>query len=92
MKTRVSLKYFATDRLCARQLILIQLGLHYSAILNFMLKIFPDDEIADSINSLDSKQKELFNVVHTWAKDYVKYNRHNVKPLHILHSGSGCAR
>ena len=92
MKTRVSLKYLVTDRLCARQLILIQLDLHYSAILNFMLKILPDDEIADSINSLDSKQKELFNVVHTWGKDYVKYNRHNVKPLHILHSGSGCAR
>ena len=92
MKTRVCLKYFVTDRLCARQLILIQLGLHHSAILNFTLKILPDDEIADSINSLDSKQKELFNVGHMWAKDYVKYNRHNVKPLHILHSGSGCAR
>ena len=37
-------------------------------------KILPGDETAKGINSLNSKQMEVFNVVHTWAEDYVKYN------------------
>ena len=49
-----------------------------SAIPIFTSKILPDDEIAGSINSLNSKQKEVFKVTHTWDKDYVKYNGHNV--------------
>ena len=28
-------------------------------------------------------------MVHTWAKDYVNYDGHNVEPVHILRSGSG---
>ena len=28
-------------------------------------------------------------MVHTWDKDYVKYNEHNVEPVHIFFSGSG---
>ena len=28
-------------------------------------------------------------MVHSWAKDYVKYDGHNVKPIHIFLSGSG---
>ena len=28
----------------------------------------PEDEIAEGINSLNSKQREVFNVVHKWAK------------------------
>ena len=31
------------------------------------------------INSLNSKQRKVFNVVHVWVKDYVKYNGHNVR-------------
>ena len=57
---------------------------------NFMPKILPDDDIAEGINSLNSKQREVFNVAHTWAKDYVKYNGHNVEPVHIFLSGSRC--
>ena len=60
-----------------------------SALSNFLPQILPDDEIAEGINSLNSKQREVFNVVHTWAKDYVKYNGHNVQPVHIFLSGSG---
>ena len=45
-----------------------------STILNFMPKILPGDETAKDINSLNSKQMEVFNVVHTWVEDYVKYN------------------
>ena len=44
--------------------------------------ILPDDEIAKSINSLNSKQREIFPVVHTWAKIYVKYDGPDVEPLH----------
>ena len=35
---------------------------------NFMPKILLDDEVSESINSLNSKQREIFNVFHTWAK------------------------
>ena len=28
-------------------------------------------------------------MVHTWAKDYVKYDGHYVEPVHIFLSGSG---
>ena len=48
-----------------------------------MPKILPDDEIAEGINSLNLKQREVFNVVQTWAKDYVKYDGHDIEPAHI---------
>ena len=54
-----------------------------------MPQILPDDEIAKGILSLNSKQKKVFNVVHTWAKSYVKYDGHDVEPVHIFLSGSG---
>ena len=53
-----------------------------------MPKILADGNIAEGTNSLHSKQNEVFNVVHTWAKDYVKYNEHNVEPVRIFLSGS----
>ena len=52
-----------------------------SAIRNFMSQILPDNEIAKGINSLNSKQREVFNVIHTWDKNYVKYNGHDVEPV-----------
>ena len=60
-----------------------------SALPNFMPQILPDDEIAAGINSLNSKQREVFNVVHTWPKSYVKYDGHNGERIHIFLSGSG---
>ena len=39
---------------------------------NFMHKILSDDENAEGINSLNSKQRKTFNVVR--AKDYAIYN------------------
>ena len=41
-----------------------------SAIPNFMPQILPDIEIAEGINPLNSKQREVFDVVHSWDKDY----------------------
>ena len=49
-----------------------------------------DDEIAKGINSLNSKQRKIFSsVVHTWAKDFVKYDGYDFEPVHIFRSGSG---
>ena len=45
-----------------------------SANSHFMPQILPDDKITKRINSLNTKQREVFNVVNTWAKDYVKYD------------------
>ena len=59
------------------------------AIPNFMLQILSDDEIAKGINSLNSKQREVFNMIRTLAKDYVKYGGHDVEPVYIFLSGSG---
>ena len=46
-----------------------------SALPNFMQQISPNAEIAEWISSLNSKQKEIFHVVHAWAKYYVKYDK-----------------
>ena len=54
-----------------------------------MPQIFPDNEIAEGINFLNSKQREVFNVAHKWAKEYVKCNGHNVELTNIFLSGSG---
>ena len=59
------------------------------AISNFMPQILSDDEIVKCINSLNSKQREVFSVVHTWSKDYVKYDKHDVELVYIFLSGSG---
>ena len=58
-----------------------------SRIPTFMPKISTDDEIAKGINSLNSKQREVFNLVHKWAKEHVKCNGHNVEKIHIFRSG-----
>ena len=55
-----------------------------SAIPNFIPQILPDDEIAKDTNSLNSEQREVFNEVHTWAKDYVKYDGFDVEPADIF--------
>ena len=60
-----------------------------SEIPNFMPQVLPDDEISKGINSLNSKQREVFNVVHTWAKNFGKCDGHDVEPVYIFLSGSG---
>ena len=59
-----------------------------TALPNFMPKVLSVDEIADSINSLNSKQREVLNLVHTWTKDYVKYDGHNIELMHVFLSSS----
>ena len=59
-----------------------------SAIPYFTPQILLDDEVTDSMNSLN-KAKEVINVVHTWAKGYIKNNGQNDEPTHIFFSGIG---
>ena len=59
------------------------------AIPNFMPQILSDDEIAKGINSLNSKQREVLNMIRTLAKDYVKDGGHDVEPVYIFLPGSG---
>lgn len=54
-----------------------------------MHKILSGDEIADGINFLNSKHKEVFAVVQTSAKYYVKYDWRNIELVHISISGNG---
>ena len=39
---------------------------------NFIPKIATDDEIAANIRSLNKKQCMVFDVLHQWARNYVK--------------------
>ena len=39
-----------------------------SAVPTFMPQILPDDEISEGKNSLNLKQREVFNVLHKWAE------------------------
>ena len=58
-----------------------------------MPQILTDDEIAANIKSLNKKQRDVFNVAHKWARDYVKgmsqKSMHTVEPIHTFLSGSG---
>ena len=60
-----------------------------SAISNFMPQMLTGDEISEGINSLNLKQRQMFNMVHTWGKDHVNNNGNNVQLIHIFTSGSG---
>ena len=57
-----------------------------SAISNFMPQMLTGDEISEGINL---KQRQMFNMVHTWGKDHVNNNGNNVQLIHIFTSGSG---
>ena len=49
-----------------------------SAISKFIPQMLADDETAQGANSLNSKQMQVFSVVHTWVKCYVNHIEHNV--------------
>ena len=42
------------------------------ALGDFIPKIATDDEIAANIRSLNKKQRMVFDVLHHWARSYVK--------------------
>ena len=63
------------------------------ALGDFIPKIATDDEIAANIRSLNKKQHMMFDLLHQWARNYVKNvsSKKNLQitPLHIFLSGSG---
>ena len=61
--------------------------------INSEKSVVSDTEVNSKIRSLNQKQREIFEVVNKWARDYTK-NRssivHNeVSPLHLFVTGSG---
>ena len=53
-----------------------------------MPQTLPDDEVAEGIKSLNAKQREVSDELHTSTKDYVKCDGYDVEPVHIYFSGS----
>ena len=55
------------------------------------LPSIPDNVINENIRSLNMKQKEVFNFIHKWSRDYIKSLRckviKKVKPFHIFITG-----
>ena len=55
--------------------------------------VLTDKEINDKICSLNNKQKDIFDVVLSWASRFIKNmnckNPENVEPLHIFLTGQG---
>ena len=58
--------------------------------------LMPDCELNAMIRSLNYKQRTLFNIVHSWAKQYVKssvLSLQNLEPFHIFLTGNaGCGK
>ena len=55
------------------------------------LPSIPDNVINENIRSLNMKQKEVFNFIHKWSRDYIKSLRckviKKVKSFHIFITG-----
>ena len=47
-----------------------------------MPQMLADDEIEESINFLNSKPREVFNMVHKCDKDYIKHIEHNIEVVY----------
>ena len=56
------------------------------------LPVIPDNIINENIRSLNMKQREVFNFIHKWLRDYIKGLRCEViikiKSFHIFSTGS----
>ena len=71
---------------------MIQKAQKQTKLLHFLTlchKYYQMIKLQKDINSLNSKQREVSNVVHTWARNDVKYDGHSIEPVHIFLSGSG---
>ena len=55
------------------------------------LPAIPDNIINENIRSLNMKQREVFNFIYTWSRDYIKSLRckviKKVKSFHIFITG-----
>ena len=61
------------------------------APVDFMPKIPTDDKIAANVRSLNKKQHIVFDVLHQWARNYVKNvsSKKKINPVHVFLSCSG---
>ena len=54
--------------------------------------VLPDTDINENVRSLNSQQREVFEIIHKWAKQYLKYQNciipKNVEPLHLFITGN----
>ena len=55
--------------------------------------LLPDDEINARVRSLNQQQREVFDVIHKWGRDFVKNLSskvaRNIEPFHIFLTGGG---
>ena len=55
--------------------------------------ILADEDISVKIRSLNKEQKKVFDFVHKWARDHVKYRsskrKKEVQPVHLFNTGGG---
>ena len=55
------------------------------------LPLYQDSIISENIRSLNAKQRQLFEVIHNWSRDYMKNlsskTIKNIKPFHIFLTG-----
>ena len=55
------------------------------------LPLYQDSVISENIRSLNAKQRQLFEVIHKWSRDYMKNlsskTIKNIKPFHIFLTG-----
>ena len=63
------------------------------ALPNHMPPQLSDESISDMIKTLNVKQRQIFDIVHKWARDFVKSlstkGNFAVEPFYIFLSGSG---
>ena len=57
----------------------------------YTVPLYQDSAISENIRSLNAKQRQLFEVLHKWSRDYIKNlsckTIKNTKPFHIFLSG-----
>ena len=59
------------------------------------LPLYQGSVISENIHSLNAKQRQLFEVIHKWSRDYTKNLSRktvkNIKPFHIFLTGGAGA-
>ncbi|MEO2221042.1 MAG: AAA family ATPase, partial [Nitrosopumilus sp.] len=65
-------------------------GIHYEPAVR--PSVLPDIDVNESVRSLNSQQREIFETIHKWAKQHLKYqnciNPRKVEPLHLFVTGN----
>ena len=58
---------------------------------NIPTNLVSDDILREMIRSLNSQQRQVFDMIYSWAKEKIKYQnsllQHEIKPIHLFVSG-----